>query len=72
VSSTPSKLDSVALNTAAGTSPRAVAVRATDDETVEGKAHKKNRPVRRLSSTRPAVSASSSKPKSGKAKNVHS
>ncbi len=33
-------LDKVALNTAAGTLPRAAAVRATDDDTVEGKAHR--------------------------------
>ena len=35
MSTTPSKLDKVALNTAPPTLPRAAAVKATDDDTVE-------------------------------------
>src|SRR6478609_10531037 len=70
VSSTPSKLERVALNTAAGTLPLAAAVSATDDETVDGKAHKKNNPVRRSSDKRSPTTRSSSKPKTGQSKNV--
>jgi len=40
VSTMPSRLDSVALNIAAGTLPLAMAVMATDEEMVDGKAHK--------------------------------
>ncbi len=70
VSSTPSRLESVALNTAAGTLPLAVAVRATDEETVDGKAHRKNRPVRRSTGQwRPTLTNSNS-PKSGQRTNV--
>src|SRR6187431_2038215 len=70
VSSTPSRLESVALNTAAGTLPLAVAVRATEEETVDGNAHRKNRPVRKSTGKcRPAL-ASSKRPKSGQSKNV--
>ena len=37
---TPTRLDRVALNTATGTLPRAATVSATDDDTVEGRAHR--------------------------------
>jgi hypothetical protein len=40
VTTTPNRLDSVALKIAAGTLPRAMAVIATDDEIVEGKAQR--------------------------------
>ena len=40
VSTIPSKPESVALNTAAATSPLAIAVMATDDEIVEDKTHR--------------------------------
>ena len=40
VSTTPSKLDNVALNTAPPILPRAAAVKATDEDTVEGKAQR--------------------------------
>src|SRR5690606_12073153 len=40
VSATPITLESVALNTAAGTLPFAAAVRAIDDETVDGNAQR--------------------------------
>ncbi|OQB90129.1 MAG: hypothetical protein BWX86_02297 [Verrucomicrobia bacterium ADurb.Bin122] len=40
VRNTPSTLESVALKSAPGTLPRAAAVNATDDDTVEGSAHR--------------------------------
>src|SRR4051812_16953780 len=70
VSTTPSKLDKVALKTAAATLPRAAAVSATDEDTVDGSAHRKNKPVRSAVPRCEPASPSSSSPSSGNSKKV--
>ena len=61
----------MALNTAAGTLPRATAVSATEDDTVEGSAHKKKTPNHRsLGVPPPPNSHSASRPVSGKSPKV--
>ncbi|KAF0109587.1 MAG: hypothetical protein FD128_1946 [Hyphomonadaceae bacterium] len=46
VANIPIMFDKVALKTAADTFPCEIAVNATEDEIVEGKAHKKKKPSR--------------------------
>src|SRR5688572_24842590 len=66
VSTIPIKLESVALKTAPATLPRAVAVIATEDETVEGSAHRKNNPSASSNAIRPSNAALSASPINGK------
>src|SRR4051812_3747878 len=70
VRNTPMRLDRVALKTAAGTLPRAAEVIATDDDTVEGRAHKKKKPMPSVGEIQSPVSASRPRPSRGNNKNV--
>jgi hypothetical protein len=64
-------LDAVALKTDPAMLPRAAAVIATEEETVEGAAHRKKKPRRNGSATWPANARYSPNPSSGNRMNTH-
>ena len=70
VTNTPIKLEILALNIAAGMLPRAMETITTEEETVEGKAAKKNIPDQSSSKSVPANKGRDAKTISGKNKKV--
>jgi hypothetical protein len=55
VSATPTRLDSDALHSAAGTLPRAIEVKAIEDCTVDGSTQRKSRPTAISGATKPPM-----------------
>ncbi|MCW0417071.1 hypothetical protein NB689_002825 [Xanthomonas sacchari] len=65
VRNTPSRLDSEALHTAAGTLPPAIEVKAIDDCTVDGSVHRNSTPMYRSGVSSQCDSGLNSRPSSG-------
>ncbi len=70
VMNTPARLETEALKIAAGTFPRAIDTITTEDDTVEGKAARKNVPTQNNDSHVPPTVTLASKTTAGNTKNV--
>src|SRR3546814_16016780 len=70
VSTTPTRLDADAAQSAAGTLPQAIDVNAIDDCTVEGRTHTSMSPLASAAGRMDCVAATSPSPSTGNSANV--